>query len=360
MAEETAAVESQTGGEQVSDQAQYANDAFDSYFQSPDERDAAKEKQEKQPEPKKVAAKPQAETPKAGEKKADVTPKEKEKPNPIDEIFAGDDGAFDASKFLGFDIPKFGVDAPAPEQNHAPEAPEVPEWQQRVEADKQYEMQLKTTVGGITDAINTQIAQGVAPQEAIKTVMSQYDQVIRDHMEERRRQNEAETLSKIEARALERERAVQTSQRALSNTNEVVASLPGKDTAQKTALFNEIMFSDNGAKDILNRDFRAKHPGIDKMPESERAKLATKFLNEVSANKSELAHYFKVGYNNIRASKLPEMMQKARLAQSAMDKANALSAQKAPGGTLNRPNQNAAPDVWQNYLENHHQYADRV
>lgn len=345
-------------------QSDYINDAFDDYFKGPEERDAEREKTEKQPAAKteeKPKAPIKAEPPKAAELNAETKqPTEEEKPNPIDAAFAGEDGQLDASKFLEYSVPDFGVDAPIQPAQQTNQQPGLTQAQQKVEERKQYEGQLRGTVDQIYNSIAEKLrAQGIDTSQ-IEAERQGYHKSIDAHLAERDQLAQQELLESIEKRALERETAAAVSQRALINTNEVIASLPGANTAAKTAFFNEVMFSKNGAQELLNRDFRIKHPEIDKLPEPDRAKLAQKFLNEISANKSELAHYFKAGYNNIKAAKIPALLQNARLAQSAMEKSNALSAQKSPGGTLNRPRQSPAADPWESYLTSHHKYADRV
>jgi hypothetical protein len=378
MSEETTVLEPQTGTESGAvdtagniNQQGYIDDAFEDYFRSPAERDAHREQEHKPPtaqkpqntkaqpaQPQKPQA-PKAETPKAPEPANETKPTEKQEPNPIDAAFQTDSGAFDETGFLNWTPPDFAAIPEAARQQESAAGnaqPALSPVQQAVEQDRVNAKQTRDAVDQIYgDIIQNLQAQGLDTSAVQAKLAAQHAQI--DAWErEQMRAREREMLDSIEKRVETREQAAQMAARAQANTNEIISTLPGKTTADKTAVFNSIMFTGDAAE-ALNRAFRTANPDIDKITEDERKQRASEFLNRVSANKSDLAHYFKIGWNSMRAARLPQLINEAVQTKLNQEKANALSAQKAPQGTTQRSK--PTPSAWDVYL-NGSSGADRV
>lgn len=113
---------------------------------------------------------------------------------------------------------------------------------------------------------------------------------------------------------------------------------------------------------ILEREFLRAHPEVKTLTPEQRQPIAKKFLNELLSNKEDLRFVFERAMDRDTRARLPKLLEMSRMAKAAEIKGKSLSAQKAPGGTIQRPQTKpgASSDPWEAYANSHHAMADRV
>ena len=368
--EDTATVQSPAGTDGGAsgrvDQSSYVNDAWnDGYFNSHEaELGTAKAK----PQTAKEAVKPvetpaskQAEPPKA-DAKPNVTQPDKQEPQSslFEQAFAGESGAFDVDGFLGLDVPALGTEKPAADIGQ-PTAPEVKQ-EQWVKDKEEVETLNKNLTGYMLTPLEKAyelIQKGTDPTQALKQVYDEQKGILDGHLNEVKTQKEFQRQKALEDRITEGAKAEATKQQIAVNTNEIISTLPGKDTAAKAALFNEVLFGKDSGAVHLDRAFARAYPDNEKMKPEERAIAAQKFINSVLSNKAELRYLFKVSLNDMKIRNMPKAMQQDRLRAIEDFKNNRLSAQKSPLGTTKRTAPSPGKDKWAAYFGSH-ETADRV
>jgi hypothetical protein len=349
------------------DQSSYVSDAWDkNYFSSheaelnPDKAKAQMPKAEvkpvvqpalKQAEPPKVAAKPNETQPEKQEPQASL----------FDQAFTGENGAFDVDGFLGFDVPNLGTEKPAVDIGQPPAVTEVKQ-EQWLKDKEEVETLNKNLTGYMLTPLEKAFAliqNGTDPAQALKQVYDKQKSVLEGHIGEIKNQKEFQRQKALEERLTEGTRTQAEKQQIAVNTNEIISSLPGKDTASKTALFNEVLFGKEVGAVHLDRAFARAYPDNEKMKPEERAVAAQKFVNSILSNKAELRYLFKVSLNDMKIRNIPKAMQQDRLRAIEDFKNNKLSAQKAPMGTVKRTALAVGKNMWDGYF-NSHITADRV
>ena len=375
MSEETVTAEgkSQTAtAEPGTGQDSYVHDAFDDYM---DSKEAVEEHgktigtEPKKPEPATVkkpdaAQKPQAETPKAADaKKTEIKPDAKAGPqvDPLETAFQGEDGKFDLQGFTSYALPEIPDGKPLDlGLQNAAKAEEIPEWKKQIQEDNEQVQSMRTAVQTITGSIAQLVNSGMPPAQAIAQVVQEYEKHISDHLNERAGKREEMRMEELDKRAQERERQANIIENAKTNTNAIIQSLPGKTYADKTATFNAIMFK--SGEPILEREFLRAHPEVKTLTPEQRQPIAKKFLNELLSNKEDLRFVFERAMDRDTRARLPKLLEMSRMAKAAEIKGKSLSAQKAPGGTIQRPQTKpgASSDPWEAYANSHHAMADRV
>jgi hypothetical protein len=334
------------------DQSDYVGDALDQYSGA-----------KPSAEPKAETPKPEAQPdPKAQQPKPDAVkaPEAEEQPDPFDSIFSNEAGEMDVQAFTKFTIPN-----EAPEitdlGDAAPEQTDTrSDWEKDAEEYQTYEQNLKNEVLVPLQQVADLLGADIDPRtrQALETVYAQKEQALQKHLAEFRTKKEIERQKSLEERLLAPTRKAESVERAKTNTNELVSKLPGKTTEDKTALFNHVLFSKEVGAPILDHYFREKYPDLDKMaPEARRAK-ADEFIQSVLADKRKLSFIFERAFDRATRLRLPKLLQRSRIAQTATDTDKRLTAQKHPAGLHNRT-RTAAVDPWDAY-RNSHGGADRV
>jgi hypothetical protein len=311
-----------------------------------------------------AAQKPQAEPPKVAEvKKPEIKPDVKAGPqiDPLETAFQGEDGKFDLQSFTSYALPEIPDGKPLDlGLQNAAKADEIPEWKKQIQEDNEQVQSMRTAVQTITGSIAQLVNSGMQTPQAIAQVVQEYEKHISDHLNERAGKREEMRMDELDKRAQERERQANIVENAKTNTNAIIQSLPGKTYADKTATFNAIMFK--SGEPILEREFLRAHPEVKTLTPEQRQPIAKKFLNELLSNKEDLRFVFERAMDRDTRARLPKLLEMSRLAKAAEIKSKSLSAQKAPGGTIQRPQTKpgASADPWANYMEHHGQTADRV
>lgn len=355
-------------------------EAFANWFkpESAQEKPAASQK----PAPKQEATPPkaegkqpqQAQTPKDGtteQKPGADEKKPDEKPDLLMSAFTGADGSFDFDGFAKFaapvnnDAPKIDLQ-PQPQQQQNPQD-NKPEWQKRLEEEKEYTTNIRANTLGWANSLRQLLAQGVDPQQAVAHVEQQIAATIDDHLnnwkaEREYKYKEDEAKARAE-KAKEAEESAAQPVRSRTNMSRIISSLPGADDTAKTTLFNEILFGkDVGAK-ILDYEFSRAHPGNDKLQPAERQKLAEKFVNGITSDYQALSYFFERALDRAARMNMPKLNQKIAAAVEAATNANRAASQKRPSGSLVRNPIKETPagaNSWDAYFSTPEKMADRI
>ena len=344
----------------------FANDAWDQgYFRS-HEAELKPEKADKAQTPKDTKPAPQeqkAETPKVEAKTEQSPVKQESQPSQFEKAFYGEDGNLDLDKFLNFSLPEIKQEStPAQNVGKAPNSPVVKQeqWQKDQEEIATLTSTLHSELLTPLEKVYELIQKGQNPTEALKSVYDERKAFIDKHLNEVKGQKEFQRTKSLEERILENTKAQERQAASRTNINEVVSALPGNSPAEKTALFQEILFnSDIGAK-VLDYHFNKAVPDNGKMNEQERRAAAEKFVDSITSNKADLRFVFEQCLDKTTRRDLPKIMQAARLSAVAHEKSNRLSAQKAPLGTTTRTAPKSTPNQWDGYFNSHYESADRV
>ena len=355
------------GGSSV-DQSRLINDAWsDKYFRSheaelnPEAAEKRKQAQTPKVDTQKVVEK-QVQTPK--NLNAPKTPdKQEPQKSQFEKAFAGENGEIDLDRVLSFSLPEIAAASPGTDIGAPPaqqEGPKLEQWQQD---QQEIEKMSKTLAGELLDPLDkaySLISQGSDPVDALKAVYADRKAYIDARVSEAKSQKEFKRQQALEERLLGETKTKALAQQSATNINEVISSMPGASTVEKSALFNDILFgSDTGAK-ILDFYFQDRVEGIDKMNPQDRHAAALKFVNEITSNKAKLRFMFEQAHAAQVKKNLKAIVQSARLSAVSQHKSNALSAQKQPQGTQKRTAPSAAKGQWSNYFTSHFETADRV
>ena len=374
--EDTAVQSTETGqgtpdtGQPVS-QSSYINDAWDTkYFRSheaelnPDkvqQKQAQTPKEHQKVEPKKVEAKQQAETPKKPEAKQ--PDKQEPQRSKFEDAFAGEDGELDLGKIVGYNLPEETAALKADIGQAQPEEKPVTHqerWQKDQEEISTLDKTLRAELLNPLQQAFEKIQGGTDPFTALNQVYLERKAIIENHIAEKKNAMEFERQKALEERMLSDTQSKAMQEQSKININEIASSLPGGDEAAKTALYNEIMFGMDAGAQVLDYYFREKVEGVDKMTPAQKNAAAIKFVNSITSDKAKLRFVFNQAMALKTRQHLPKLMQSARMAGVAQHKSNALAAQKSPTGTTRRPAPTAKASVWDGYLNNHYETADRV
>jgi hypothetical protein len=348
------------------DQSSYVNDAWETnYFKSheaelnPNAKQAQAPKDPAKQEPVKPGDK-QAEPPKVDEK-AKTPDKQESQPSRFEKAFAGENGEMDLDKFMNFNIPDVKFDKPADVGTPASEpAVKQEQWQKDQEEVTKLQTTLHGELLGPLEKIGQLIDGGKDPIEALREVYAERKAFVESHLSEVKSNKEFQRQKALEERLMEKTNTEKQAALSATNTNEIISSLPGKDTAEKTELFNEILFGTSGGSEMLNYYFREKVPNLDKLTPAEKNAEAAKFINSITSDKAKLRFMFKQALAIQTHKSMPQILQKARISAVAAHKSNALSAQKAPLGTQKRTAPPPGKGLWDDYLSSPSEVADRV
>jgi hypothetical protein len=352
-------------------QGSYVLDAFDDYMESPEAvselkghpADVKKPEDVAQKKPEVVKKQPEPAKAEDGTKKPEVKPEVKTGPqiDPLETAFSGEDGQFDLQSFTSYALPEIPDGKPLDLGLHTEgKTEEIPEWKKAIQEDQEQAQNMRTAVQSITGTIRDLVARGSTPEQAIAQVLQEYEKHISDHMNEQAGKREELRMNELEKRAIERERQATITENARTNTNAIIQSLPGKTYADKTATFNAIMFK--AGEPILEREFLLAHPEVKNLTPEQRRPVAQKFLNDLLSNKDDLRFVFERAMDRDTRARLPKLLEISRMAKAAEIKSKNLSAQKTPGGTIQRPQTKPgkSSDPWAGYFSSHEEMADRV
>jgi len=325
------------------------------------------DKTEAKPEEKK------AEPPKDSKQETTgIEKKTEEKPDVLMSAFTKD-GTFDLEGFSRFAAP---VEQPIPVEKPAPSAqaavatkqePEKPEWEKRLEEEREYTTNLRNNIVGWASAVRSLIAQGASPEDAIAHVENQLAQNVDSHLQSWKAQREFNFKKEEQERSVkektEKEEQAAIPVRSKTNMGRIISSLPGKTENDKTTLFNEVLFGKDVGAHILDFEFRRLYPGVDQKPPEEQKKLAEKFINGICGDYRTLSFYFDRAMDRAARMNLPKLNQRIAAATEAAINANRLASQKRPGGTAGRPAQQEtrpADKGWADYFGSPEKMADRI
>jgi hypothetical protein len=333
------------------DQSSYMNDAFSSYF------DEATDSNEPEVEPKaqepKQAAQPQAEEPKQPE--AIETKPEGEtgdKPDPFDTAFSTDAGDFDVEKWMGLNFDGSDFQKIDPKPQAQPMEQRVPQWQKELDEEKQFRESIETSRLGPLERAHELLMSGMDAEQALKQA---YDEARQDNegffkqreteMSFKRRQEE---LDKIR----DETRNANMPELAKSNAFSIINRLPGEKSEAKIELYNRIMFGPDAGGEILTDMFEARFPDYAKESPEKQDALKLKFVNELQADGPRLQRHFERARRILaaRPENMKKIMEQVARTKEQQVRSNALAAQKAPSGTVQRPAPNRTPSPWDSYL----------
>lgn len=336
-----------TGSESASDNG-YMGDAFNEYL------DANVDGEDEQPE----ETKPEGTNPEEKPEEIPQPKKEGENTETKDVFqlaFENANGDLDYEKIMST---SFGN-----EQNfqtlpveQEPETPVVtPE--QEIEQERQFRESFTTArtapLQRAYDLLNSGVDAETALQTAYKEIMEETGKYFRERDDSQFSQKSKEKLDKIEREAKEREREARLTEISRSNALGIVNSLPGNNQESKIALYNHIMFSDDAGGALLEDMFVNAYPDFEKMSKEELDKAKKGFINKLQADPARLKRHFDRAYRLLAASpaNLKRFAQTVSRNKEAQVRGNALAAQKAPQGAVNRPPQAQSGNKWDGYFQ---------
>jgi hypothetical protein len=365
MAEETVQTEQTqsepTGMETISkNSGGIVPEAFDSWFKLPEEKaqEPKEKKEEKAPPPK---GEPKQET--GAEKKPE------EKPDPLMSAFTREDGNFDLDAFSTFAAPiaqqeTSPVDLKAEEK--PPEKQEVPIWQKRLDEEKEYVSNVHDNTLGWAEAVRNLVAQGHTLEAAVEYVERVLTDKSNQHVTKWKAEREYKFQSEERERAAkekaEAEESAALPVRSKTNMSRIISSLPGKTDAEKTQLFNNVLFGKDVGAHILDYEFQRTHPGVGKLPVEQQKQLAEKFITGITSDYRALSYFFDRALDKAARMNLPKLNQRVAAAAEAATNANRLAAQRRPGGAIGRQAQQEKPGGpdWTGYFASPEKMADRI
>jgi len=372
MADEVSQVGSDVSGgssqESAPDQGAFINDAFAGWISGDDNKDAQPNQEAKKPIEKTVQPQKEAQAQPPKEGAAIATPDKQVEAKPSILSAFTKDGAFDFKGFSSFVAPKV-ENQPAlniePQQQAQPQKEEIPIWKQRIDEAKKYEEDTKKVVLGWSQEIRALVQQGYSPEDAILKLEADYENLVNNHLNDWKAEREFKLREEDEKTASERVKEAEEMNRLqeLTKVNQarIVASLPGNSDQEKTALFNEVLFSKDIGAPILNYEFKRAYPNSDQMTQEQLDKTAREFLQRITGDYNALSYYFERALDRAARMNIPTINEKVAAATEAATAANKLASQRAPKGTLGRSQQSGKQaTAWDSYFNNPNEMADRI
>lgn len=359
-----------SGGSESStpDQGAFINDAFSGWVNGDEEKTTDQPTEAKKPNEQVVKPQPgaQAQPPKDGGAGNPTASQVVENKPSILNAFSKD-GEFDFKGFSSFAAPKAEAQPVLninPQQTQ-PQTEETPVWKQRLDEAKQYEEETKKVVLGWSQDIRALIQQGYSPEDAILKLEAEYNDLVNGHLTNWKAEREFKLREEDEKSASEKAREAQEAitMQELSKVNQarLISGLPGGSDSEKTALFNEILFSKEIGAPILNYEFNRMYPDSDKMSQEQLDKTAKAFLQKITGDYNALSYYFERALDRAARMNLPTINEKVAAATEAATKANKLASQRSPKGTLGRTQQSEKQATsWDSYFKNPESMADRI